>query len=393
MSGAAAPPWADAAERYARQLALPEVGAAGQARLARARVLLVGAGGLGSPAALYLAAAGVGHLGVVDPDRVDASNLHRQVLHGTGDVGRFKAESARDRLAALNPHVRVDAAALRLTAANARALLAGYHVVVDGSDNFAARYAVNDAAVALGVPVVHGAATRFDGQASVFAPTAAAGDALPGAPWPESPCYRCLFPAPPAPGTVPSCEEGGVLGAVPGIVGAVQAAEALKLLLGVGEPLVGRLLLVDVRRMRFHTVALRRDPACPACGAGRRDAGGAADGGGPEEVTPAALAARLAAAGAGVELLDVREPREHARARLPGARLVPLGALAEAAGAGRLDPARETVVYCARGPRSAEAAALLRARGFARVRALAGGIERWAREGGPVESGATGPAA
>jgi adenylyltransferase/sulfurtransferase len=249
----------DEVDRYARQMLLPPVGAEGQRRLKGARVLVVGAGGLGSPVALYLAAAGVGTLGLVDDDRVDASNLHRQVLYGTADVGRPKLDAAARRLRDLNPHVRVEPHRARLTAANAAALVAGHDLVVDGTDNFAARYAVNDACVAAGVPNVYGSVHRFEGQVSVFAA-------------PGGPCYRCLFPAPPPEGSVASCAEGGVLGVLPGLVGMLQAAEALKLLLGAGEPLVGRLLVVDALAMRFLPVAVARDPGCAACGAGARAA-------------------------------------------------------------------------------------------------------------------------
>ncbi|CAA9354578.1 MAG: Molybdopterin-synthase adenylyltransferase, partial [uncultured Gemmatimonadaceae bacterium] len=240
-------------QRYSRHLTLPNVGLEGQERLKGARVLLVGAGGLGSPAALYLAAAGVGQLGVVDADTVDTSNLQRQVLHGSEDVGRRKVDSAHRRIASLNPFVHVERYAERLTAANAMQIMRGYDVVVDGTDNFQTRYLTNDACVLLGIPNVYGSVLRFEGQASVFAT-------------PDGPCYRCLFREPPPPGAVPGCEEGGVLGVLPGLVGTIQATEAIKLVLGVGETLAGRLLLVDALRMSFRTIALRRDPACPACG-------------------------------------------------------------------------------------------------------------------------------
>ncbi len=363
--------------RHARQIALPNVGPDGQARLRRGRVLLVGAGGLGSPAALYLAAAGVGHLGIVDPDRVAVHNLQRQILHATADVGRPKVESARDRLLALDPRVDVATYDVRLDASNALEILGGYDVVVDGSDNLRTRYLTSDACVRLGVPNVYGAVFRFEGQATVLA--------TPGAP-----CYRCLFPEPPPPGTTPSCEASGVLGVLPGLVGTIQAAETLKLLLGVGEPLAGRLLMVDGLRMEFRTMRVRRDPACPACGAGARrdgplvdelvddacgDASGDASGdaeGEAADVEPREVAARLAR-GEAVQLVDVREPWEWDVARLPGARLVPLGTL----GAAAVDPARPVVVYCHRGGRGARAAALLRAAGVARVANLAGGIDRW----------------
>src|SRR5215216_5593570 len=238
--------------RYSRHLILPDVGITGQRRLKQARVLLVGAGGLGSPAALYLAAAGVGHLGLVDFDRVDVTNLQRQVLHGTSDVGRPKLASARDRLVNLNPYVRLETYETRLTSANALELFADYDLVVDGTDNFATRYLVNDACVLLGKPNVYGSIFRFEGQASVFATD-------------DGPCYRCLFPEPPPPGLVPSCAEGGVLGILPGTIGTIQATETIKLLLGIGEPLVGRLLLYDALDMRFREMKLRKDPDCPIC--------------------------------------------------------------------------------------------------------------------------------
>ena len=369
-------------QRYSRHLTLPHVGLAGQERLKRGRVLLVGAGGLGSPAALYLAAAGVGHLGVVDADTVDTSNLQRQVVHGTADVGRRKVDSAADRMADVNPFVHVERYDTRLTAANAMEILRGYDVVVDGTDNFQTRYLTNDACVLLGIPNVYGSVLRFEGQASVFAV-------------PDAPCYRCLFREPPPPGAVPGCEEGGVLGVLPGLVGTIQAAEAIKLVLGVGETLAGRLLLVDALRMSFRTIALRRDPECPACGtreirelidydafcgvapARAADAGraGAADPHGP--LAPRDLAGRLAA-GDDLQLVDVREPYEHRIARLDGARLVPLRTLPDSLGT--LDPDRETVVLCHHGIRSASAADFLRGRGFRSVRNLEGGIDGWSVE-------------
>jgi len=243
----------DELQRYHRQLILPNVGERGQRKLAGARVLLVGAGGLGSPVALYLAAAGVGHIGIIDEDVVDVSNLHRQVLHGTHDIGRPKVASAGDRLRDLNPHVDVATIHARLSSSNAMDLLRTYNIVVDGSDNFPTRYLVNDACVLLGIPCVHASISRFDGQASVFAT-------------PEGPCYRCIFPEPPAPGSIPSCADGGVFGALPGLLGSIQATEVIKLITGVGESLVGRLLIVDALRMRFRTIELERNPACPACG-------------------------------------------------------------------------------------------------------------------------------
>jgi sulfur-carrier protein adenylyltransferase/sulfurtransferase len=364
----------DELQRYGRHLALPDVGLEGQRRLKAGRVLLVGAGGLGSPVALYLAAAGVGTLGLIDFDVVDLSNLQRQVLHGTSDVGRSKLDSARDRVHEVNPHVAVDTYEMRLTSANALDILSEYDVIVDGTDNFATRYLTNDACVLLGKPNVYGSIFRFEGQASVFATEV-------------GPCYRCLYPTPPPPGLVPSCAEGGVLGVLPGIVGTIQAAEALKLLLGIGDPLVGRLLLIDALGSRFRTVQLERDSSCPACGTRQirelidYDAFcGVAEGGSADaaaDMTPTDLSQRLAG-GHVPEIIDVREPYEWEIARIPRARLIPLGTLPQALSS--LDPARETVVYCHHGIRSAHAAEQLRAAGFTRVFNLAGGIDRWSGE-------------
>jgi adenylyltransferase/sulfurtransferase len=366
--------------RYSRHLLLPQVGMEGQRRLKAARVLLVGAGGLGSPAALYLAAAGVGTIGLVDFDVVDLTNLQRQILHGTADVGRPKLESAREAIRAINPHVHVEGYETRLTSGNAMEILRDYDVVVDGTDNFPTRYLSNDACVLLGKPNVYGSIFRFEGQASVFA-------------MPDGPCYRCLFREPPPPGMVPTCAEGGVLGVLPGLIGTVQATETLKLLLGAGEPLVGRLLLVDALRMHFRTLQLRRDPTCPACGTREITAlidyeefcgitaahAHAAERPVPE-LTPAQLAERRAR-GESLELIDVREPHEWEIARIDGARLVPLGTLEGALGT--LDREREVVVYCRGGTRSAEAARRLRDAGFGRVWSLAGGITRWSDEVDP----------
>ena len=366
--------------RYSRHLILPDVGVEGQRRLKAARVLVIGAGGLGSPLALYLAAAGVGHLGLVDFDTVDLTNLQRQILYGTADVGRPKLASARDRIADTNPHVHLETYETRLTSANALAILRGYDVVVDGTDNFATRYLVNDACVLLGVPNVYGSIFRFEGQASVFATA-------------EGPCYRCLYREPPPPGLVPSCAEGGVLGVLPGLIGVVQATEAIKLILGVGKPLIGRLLLVDALGMEFRTVQLRRDPECPACGTrqirelidyeafcGVVPNGETGDGVVPG-VTPLELAARIGRR-EDFDLIDVREPYEWAIGKLPGARLVPLGTLAEAAAA--LDPAREVVVYCRAGVRGAKAVRQLQAHGIRRVANLTGGIIRWSEDVDPT---------
>ena len=355
---------------------LPRVGLDGQRKLKSGRVLLVGAGGLGSPAALYLAAAGVGTLGLVDFDVVDLSNLQRQVLHGTSDVGRPKLDSARDRIHDVNPNVAVETHELRLTSANALDVLREYDIVIDGTDNFATRYLTNDACVLLDKPNVYGSIFRFEGQASVFATR-------------QGPCYRCLYPEPPPPGAVPSCAEGGVLGVLPGIVGTIQATEALKLLLGVGDPLVGRLLLIDTLASRFRTVTLERDPRCPACGTREiRElidydafcAGVPTSVAAPGELSARALAERLSA-GETLDVIDVREPYEWEIARIPGARLIPLGALGQAIPA--LDRTREIVVYCHHGIRSARAAELLGAAGFQRVWNLAGGIERWSNDVDP----------
>ena len=366
-------------QRYARHLILPEVGLAGQRRLKGSRVLLVGAGGLGSPVALYLAAAGVGHLGLVDFDDVDASNLQRQILHGTSDVGRPKLDSARDRLHDLNPEVHVERHATRLDRTNALELVRDHDLVVDGTDNFATRYLTNDACVLTSRPNVYGSIFRFEGQSSVFATA-------------EGPCYRCLFPDPPPPGQVPSCAEGGVLGVLPGLLGLVQATEALKLLLGIGEPLIGRLLLVDALAMAFREVKVRRDPSCPACGTREIQelqdyeqlCGGPATAHSPAdqglEITPVELSAALAA-GALIDLVDVREPTEWATCRLEGARLAPLSCLGDALPSFR--HGREVVLYCHHGMRSLTALRRLEEAGIGRVRSLAGGIDRWSREVDP----------
>ncbi len=368
--------------RYSRHLILPAVGLDGQKKLKRARVLLVGVGGLGSPAALYLAAAGVGTLGLVDFDVVDATNLQRQVLHGTSAIGRRKLDSARDRIEDLNPNVKVEAHETPLTSRNALEIISTYDIVVDGTDNFQTRYLVNDACVLLGKPNVYGSIYRFEGQASVFA----TGDA---------PCYRCLFREPPPPGLVPSCAEGGVLGVLPGIVGTIQTTEALKLILGIGESLAGRLLLIDALRMRFRTLNLRKDPECPACGTheikelidyeefcGVRQA--AADDAAAQsavpEISPVQLAARIAR-GDDFDLIDVREPHEWDIARIPGARLIPLATLVTELST--LDSARDIVVHCKVGGRSAKAVQQLQASGFRKVWNLAGGIMRWSDDVDP----------
>jgi molybdopterin/thiamine biosynthesis adenylyltransferase/rhodanese-related sulfurtransferase len=366
--------------RYSRHLVMPEVAIEGQRRLKRSSVLLVGAGGLGSPAALYLAAAGVGRIGIVEFDVVDESNLQRQILHDTTWVGRPKLESAAARLAALNPHVRVETHPAALARDNALEILGAYDVVVDGTDNFETRYLTNDACFFLKKPNVYGSIFRFEGQASVF--------------WPErgGPCYRCLYREPPPPGLVSSCAEGGVLGILPGVVGGIQATEALKILLGVGAPLVGRLLLYDALAMRFDELQLRRDPDCPLCSAKATirelqdypafcGSGRGEDAGPVEEIGAAELKRRLDA-GEPLEMIDVREPYEWAICRIPGARLVPLGSLAERMH--ELDSACTYVLQCRTGARSAQAVGLLRRAGFRRLLNLRGGVLAWAREVDPT---------
>lgn len=358
--------------RYSRHLLLPEVGKAGQARLKAARVLVVGAGGLGSPVLLYLAAAGVGTIGIVDFDVVDVTNLQRQVLYGTSDVGSDKTSAAAAHLNDLNPHIQIVRHSERLSSANALALFAAYDVIVDGTDNFATRYLVNDACVLTGKPNVYGSIFRFDGQASVFCT-------------PDGPCYRCLYPEPPPAGLVPSCAEGGVLGVLPGLIGVIQATEALKLLLQVGDTLVGRLLLVDALGANFRSVRVRRDPSCPACGTREistlRDydawCGAVLPADAVPEITPLALAAR-AARGEALQLIDVREPHEWEIAHLEGARLIPLATLD--AEWPTLDATRELFVYCKGGTRSARAVSALRERGFERAYSVTGGIARWREE-------------
>lgn len=366
--------------RYGRHLLLPEVGLEGQRRLRAASVLVIGAGGLGSPLALYLAAAGVGRLGLVDFDAVDPSNLQRQILHGTAAVGTSKLASARARLADLNPGVTLELHETQLAADNALGLLARYDVVADGSDNFPTRYLVNDACALLGRPLVYGSIYRFEGQVSVF-------DARVG------PCYRCLYPEPPPPEMAPSCAEGGVLGVLPGVVGSVQASEALKLLLGIGEPLVGRLWLFDALEARARELALRRDPGCPLCGerrtitelqdyeafCGLGPAG--EDGVRGRDIGPRELRERLDR-GDDLLLVDVREPHEWAIARLDGSTLVPMGALPQRLN--DLDPAREIVLVCHHGNRSMHALRFLERMGFKRLLNLRGGIDAWSREVDPA---------
>ena len=365
-------------QRYSRHLTLPEVGVDGQRRLKAARVLTIGMGGLGSPAALYLAAAGVGTLGLADFDDVEVSNLQRQVLHGTPDVGRPKLDSAAARLHALNPHVHIERHDTRLTAANALEIFAGYDIVVDGTDNFATRYLVNDAAVLARKPYVYGSIFRFEGQASVFAA-------------PGGPCYRCLHPEPPPPGLVPSCAEAGVLGVLPGIIGTIQAAEAIKLVVGAGQPLIGRFLIFDALRMRFRELTLRRDPECPACGdrpairalmdydayCGAAPAAPPVEvevGGRPFEITPVELKVRLDR-GDEIFLLDVREPHEFEICRIDGARLIPLGDLPHRVD--ELPDAVDVAVVCRSGVRSGRAVSFLRGLGFPRAQNVGGGLLAW----------------
>ncbi len=388
---------ADELVRYARHFVLPEVGAEGQRRLKGARVLIVGAGGLGSPVALYLAAAGIGTLGLVDFDTVDTSNLQRQILHGTRDVGRPKTVSARDRLRDVNPHVDVHLHETRLTSHNALEIVAGYDVVVDGSDNFPTRYLVNDACVLTRRPNVYGSVFRFEGQASVFATL-------------SGPCYRCLHPEPPPAGLVPSCAEGGVLGVLPGIMGSIQATEAIKLVLGAPETLAGRLLLLDAWTMRFETFQLHRDPACRVCGDAptvrtlidyeafcgvRGRAGGAGHPGDSAPTGPAGTLTqehvmtmearelkRRMDGGETVQLLDVREPHEVSVSRIPGSVHIPLAAVV--ARMDELDPERELVVHCKMGGRSARAIEALREAGYrGRMVNLTGGITAWAAQVDP----------
>ncbi|HXF95107.1 MAG TPA: molybdopterin-synthase adenylyltransferase MoeB [Gemmatimonadales bacterium] len=363
--------------RYSRHLILPDVGVEGQRKLKAARILLVGAGGLGSPAALYLAAAGVGTLGLVDFDVVDRTNLQRQILHGTSRVGVSKLESARERIQDVNPHVAVELFETRLTSENALDILRDFDVVVDGTDNFPTRYLVNDACVLLGKPNVYGSIFRFEGQASVFY----AG---------EGPCYRCLYAEPPPPGLVPSCAEGGVLGVLPGIIGSIQAMEAIKLVLGRGETLIGRLLLFDALKLKFRELKLERDPDCPVCGAHPTVTSlidyEAFCGVGAEpayeglEVTARELKDEWAR-NPNLVVIDVREPHEYEIARIDGARLIPLRELPRRLG--ELDSHAEIVTHCHHGVRSLRALEILKAAGFSKVRSLKGGIDAWSREVDP----------
>ncbi len=365
--------------RYSRHLLIPEVGLEGQRKLKAASILVIGTGGLGSPVALYLAAAGVGHIGLVDYDIVDESNLQRQVIHGTSSLGELKVESARQRMLDLNPEIEVEIYNEPFTSANAMRIAQDYDVIVDGTDNFPTRYLSNDVCVLLGKPNVYGSIFRFEGQVSVF-------DARRG------PCYRCLFPEPPPPGMVPSCAEGGVLGVLPGTIGTIQATEALKLILGIGEPLIGRLLLYNALDMSFDFVKLRKNPKCKICGenpeitelidydafcgvAGHNLEEGSA--GEEWDIMATELAQKLKK-GEPICLIDVREPHELEISRLEGAELIPLGQLA--ARLSDLDSTKNIVLFCKSGTRSARALDILVSAGFRRVKNLKGGINAWARE-------------
>jgi adenylyltransferase/sulfurtransferase len=365
------------AARYSRHLIMPEVGMEGQKRLKAGSVLLIGAGGLGSPLGLYLAAAGIGRIGLVDFDVVDFSNLQRQVLHGTADVGRSKLHSAKDRLQAINAEVQIDLYETRLTSANALALFEPHDIIIDGTDNFPTRYLVNDACVLLKKPNVYGSIFRFDGQASVFYPG-------------RGPCYRCLYPEPPPPGEVPSCAEGGVLGILPGLIGCIQATEAVKLLLGQGTPLIGRLLLYDALQMNFREFKVRRNPKCPICGdqptisklidyeqfcgmRGQEAPMPAAASGG--DITVEELKQRIDRREE-LFILDVRNPEEIQICRLPGSTVIPLPTLPQRFG--ELDKNREIIVHCKSGMRSQKAIQFLRQQGFSNLKNLTGGILAWA---------------
>ncbi|MFQ5951187.1 MAG: ubiquitin-like small modifier protein 1 [Candidatus Geothermarchaeales archaeon] len=365
--------------RYGRHLIMPEVGMVGQKKLKAASVLVIGAGGLGSPVTIYLAAAGVGRIGIVDHDEVEHSNLQRQILYSSSDVGRSKTDAAEERLRALNPEVEVKVYEESLTSENALDIIREYDVVVDGTDNYPTRYLVNDACVLLKKPNVYGSIFRLEGQASVFDSTA-------------GPCYRCLYPEPPPPGLVPSCAEGGVLGVLPGIIGLLQATETVKLILGEGKPLIGRLLLFDASRMSFEELKLRKDPECSICGSrptvtelidyeqfcgvGELDQYDS-----KWETNPKELSQKLQSYG-NVVLLDVRTPTEHAICNLPGAKLIPINQLLDRLG--ELNTADEIVAYCHTGGRSAMAVRLLRQMGFVKALNLSGGIDAWAEKLDPT---------
>lgn len=370
----------DEIARYSRHLIMPEVTLEGQKRLKSASILCIGAGGLGSPIALYLAAAGVGRLGLVDADTVDFSNLQRQILHGTRDVGRKKLNSARDRIREVNPNVQVDLYDDFFTAANAHQIAEPYDIIIDGTDNFPTRYCSNDVAVFQKKPNIYGSIFRFDGQCTVFAPHLG------------GPCYRCMFPEPPPPGMVPSCAEGGVLGVLPGIIGVMQAIEAVKLIIGIGEPLIGRMIAFDALKMKFREFKLRRDPKCPVCGdnptikelidydqfCGIPQAKAAEEAEAPvPTITVQDLKAKLDR-GDKFKLIDVREPFEWDICRIPGATLIPLGQLPSRMS--ELDSADEIVLQCKSGGRSARALKLLQEAGFSKLNNLEGGITAWAEQ-------------
>lgn len=371
--------------RYSRHLIMPEVGVEGQEKLVDAKVLLVGAGGLGSPNALYLAAAGVGTLGLIDFDKVDHTNLHRQVIHGTKDVGKLKVESAKETISDINPNVKVNTYNTPFTREVALDLIKQYDLVVDGTDNFQTRYLTNDSCVFLKKPNVYASIFRFDGQATVFDPRRA-----------DSPCYRCLYPEPPPPGEIPSCAEGGVLGILPGLVGLIQATEAIKLIIGKGDPLVGRLLLFNALDMTFDTLRIRKNPQCPVCGdnptikelidydqfcgVGRGNEAPASQNG-VAEISVKELSDRLKKKDKFV-LVDVREPHEYEIAQIPGSKLIPLGDVAERAK--ELDTADDIVVHCKSGARSARAIKVLQQMGFRKLKNLKGGILAWSDEIDPT---------
>jgi sulfur-carrier protein adenylyltransferase/sulfurtransferase len=369
----------DELRRYSRHLSLPEVGLEGQRKIRAASVLCIGAGGLGSPVALYLAAAGIGKIGIVDFDRVDLSNLHRQILHGSPDVGRPKTQSAAEALRDLNPYVEVVLHDTRLTSENALEIMRPYDIVVDGTDNFPTRYLTNDACVLLRKPNVYGSIFRFEGQASLFAPHL------------EGPCYRCLYPEPPPPGAVPSCAEGGVLGVLPGLIGVIQATETLKLILGKGKSLLNRLLLFNALEMQFRELKLRRDPQCPLCGNHptitqlidyQAFCGGpppsAPHSMHPDEITVQELQRVLENPQLGIQVLDVREPQEYQIAYIKGTRLVPLSKLADRIA--ELDPNQRYYIHCKAGGRSLQALQFLRERGFQHLKSVKGGITAWSDE-------------
>lgn len=368
----------DEVARYSRHLIMPEVGMDGQLKLKSASVLCIGAGGLGSPVAMYLGAAGVGRIGIVDFDVVDYSNLQRQVIHGTPDVGRSKLDSARDRLNAINPEVTVETHDVALSSENALELLANYDVIVDGTDNFPTRYLVNDACVILGKPNVYGSIFRFEGQASVFATK-------------DGPCYRCLYPEPPPPGLVPSCAEGGVLGILPGVVGTIQATEAVKLIIGVGEPLINRFMIYDALRMKFRELKLRKDPDCPVCGETPTvtelidyEQFCGITGAATEDVSSEVLDTTVEDLKTRIDgkdevlVLDVREPQEFQICRIPGSTLIPLNDLPQRLA--ELEGYKNMVVHCKSGVRSAKAVKLLHEAGFSDAKNLRGGILAWIDE-------------